>query len=217
MKKQKPTHQFRNVPIPDINRTHELIQQLKNPQKIAFATLLYYTGCRVSESLKIRKENIKTYYDENTHKQFILITNIPVLKKRGKKEQREVEWPLNPQLQTILDYIVELKDSDRLFNITRATAWNWIHELSLNGQQLYPHYFRHLLNTHLTRYYGFSEPEKRDFFNWKNPLMNLEYALATLAERRQKLSAAFDSLYKPAITQNPPSTITELQKPLEEL
>lgn len=133
--------------------------------------MLYLTAARVSELLYnkeknqgIRKKDIIA--DTIDGKEFLLIMNVPTLKRR-KASLRSI--PINVEREpglvlNILDYLDTLKDEDVLFAFSRHNAKKYTYKYF--GKEFYPHYFRHLRNTHFATEYGFDSIHLKQLNNW---------------------------------------------------
>jgi site-specific recombinase XerD len=107
-------------------------------REVCFFGLLFFTGCRVSELLNIRKKDV------NFFKKSILIRQLK--KRRGQELIREVLLP--PQVEEYLrEYVIrEVKvEESTLFGFTRQRAWQLVRELTekVLERPLHPHVFRH--------------------------------------------------------------------------
>jgi integrase len=142
------------------------IRTLKNIEHQALASILYLTGCRVSELVKwfkvrdlsIEKEKGKLCYV------FHLFTE-----KQRKESYRNVplvyEEAYNKELiDMVLEYIKtkKLKDDSLLFNFSRWKAYKIIKQ----HFGMYPHYFREIRVTHLIKYKDFNEHKLMKYFGW---------------------------------------------------
>ncbi|WP_456484781.1 tyrosine-type recombinase/integrase [Desulfurobacterium sp.] len=121
---------------------HELIKEGYRPiytlREVCFFGLLFFTGCRVSELLAIRKKDVLLL------KRTILIRQLK--KRKGQELIREVLLP-PPVEEYLREYVIrEVKGEDfLLFEFTRQRAWQLVKELSLAclDRPLHPHVFRH--------------------------------------------------------------------------
>jgi len=107
-------------------------------REVVFFGLLFFTGCRISEILAVRKKDV------NLHKETITIRQLK--RRKGKELEREVLIP--PAVKEYLkEYVIrEVKGEDsRLFGFTRQRAWQLVKELTerVLGRPVNPHAFRH--------------------------------------------------------------------------
>jgi site-specific recombinase XerD len=107
-------------------------------REVCFFGLLFFTGCRVSELLAIRKKDV------NLLKKTILIRQLK--KRKGQELIREVLLP--PYVKEYLkEYVLrEVKGEELpLFEFTRQRAWQLVRELTekVLERPLHPHVFRH--------------------------------------------------------------------------
>jgi len=120
----------------------ELLQEGFRPiytlREVCFFGLLFFTGCRVSELLAIRKRDV------NLLKKVILISQLK--KRKGEELVREVLLP-PPVEEYLREYVIrEVKGEELpLFGFTRQRGWQLVRELTKKvlGKPLYPHVFRH--------------------------------------------------------------------------
>jgi len=107
-------------------------------REVCFFGLLFFTGCRVSELLAIRKKDV------NLLKKVILIRQLK--KRKGEELVREVLLP-PPVEEYLREYVIrEVKGEELpLFEFTRQRAWQLVRELTekVLGRPLHPHVFRH--------------------------------------------------------------------------
>jgi len=106
-------------------------------REVVFFGLLFFTGCRISELLSVRKKDVNLIRKVLTIRQ---------LKKREDEVKREVLIP--PQVEGYLkEYVIkEVKGEDsRLFKFSRQRAWQLVKRLTgeVIGRELHPHAFRH--------------------------------------------------------------------------
>ena len=80
-----------------------------------FCLTLYYTGCRISEALTLRRQDI----DPETY--VILIRS---LKKRGRREIRRI--PIPAFLAKALRKLTVPAETERLWSFSRPTAWRLV-------------------------------------------------------------------------------------------
>ena len=90
-------------------------------ERAAFCLTIYFTGCRISEALDIRGNDVEWDCDVITFR---------CLKKRGKKVNRRLPIPafITKQLRTI----VEL-ENEKIWNFSRTTAWRIVKKTMANA------------------------------------------------------------------------------------
>jgi len=171
-----------------------LAEAMGHPMYKALIALLFETGGRVSEVLRLRKSNFVR------RKNYLEVREMPVLKRyrkvrrvsdsskksgfrwitERKKEFRSIPIPYDsPLVPYILDYLRTLRDDELLFPITRQTAFNKIREAGkrLNERlELYPHWFRAQKASQLASEYGFDVFGLKEFFKWVDDDMAEHYA-----------------------------------------
>jgi integrase/recombinase XerD len=107
-------------------------------REVCFFGLLFFTGCRVSELLAIRKRDV------NLLKKVILIRQLK--KREGEELIREVLLP-PPVEEYLREYVIKEIKGDELFlfEFTRQRAWQLVRELTerVLDRPLHPHVFRH--------------------------------------------------------------------------
>jgi len=126
---------------PEIDRLLELVRD--NSKKHLLINILWQTGARISELLKVKVKDIDFYVKS------IKIASL----KRRKKMQRVI--PLQPGLiGEIGVYIAfnKLQNEDRLFSFSRHRAYHIIREVvlkaGLDPERAHPHTFRHSFGVH---------------------------------------------------------------------
>ncbi len=115
-------------------------------REVVFFGLLFYTGCRISELLSIRKRDV------NFTKKTITIKQLK--RRKGKELEREVLIP--PKVEEFLrEYVLKHVSGEegRLFEFSRQRAWQLVKELtgSVLGRELHPHVFRHAFAVQLLK------------------------------------------------------------------
>ena len=152
-----------------------MVDKLRDQALIVFC---YLSGGRISELVKarkkgtrfnkyeypgVKKEQVKIeYYND---KAFVILYQIPILKRRGTIPMRNIPIPFEhdkDMASILLTYVGGLKDDQALFPITRQRAWQLIRKHT----GWFPHYFRHLRNTHLVTDYNFSSSHLKEFNGW---------------------------------------------------
>jgi len=107
-------------------------------REVVFFGLLFFTGCRVSELLAIRKKDVNLLRGTITIKQ--------LKRRKGKELEREVMIP-PPVREYLKEYLItHVKGEEgKLFEFSRQRAWQLVRELSKSvlERELHPHTFRH--------------------------------------------------------------------------
>jgi len=107
-----------------------------------FCLTLVYTGCRLTEAVKLTKQDIQVAEG---------IVSIRSLKKRDKHHVREVPVPkdFSQSLATLLDPI---SDNEKLWHIASITGWRWVKKVMqdahITGAKATPKGLRHSFGTH---------------------------------------------------------------------
>ncbi len=155
----------------------KLVKKCRLERNRALISALFETGGRVSEVLKLKKDNFIV------QDPYIIVKAMPVMKrykkieeyidKEGKKrwmtENKKATrtFPIHlkePLCPFLLNYI-EKNETKMLFNISRIQAYRIIRGLDA---EIFPHWFRAQRASQLALEYGFDIHDLIDFFNWKN-------------------------------------------------
>lgn len=135
---------------------NDKVKKIEKRQLRAFAIMLYYTGVRVGELTRAKKEQ---FHVEDG------ILNFDVgPREKTKRLTSPLQIPISaPLMDEVLHIIKYTKKGRQVFDINRSTAWRMM-ERYFNA---YPHYFR--LNR-LTQFLleGFSLPEVIAWSGHKN-------------------------------------------------
>jgi integrase len=133
----------------------------------ALISLLYLTGARINELLTIKKSQFEFTTEPKTGLQILVINNVPTLK-RGEKHYRPFFLRRDFEegfLKHVTARLAELATDDAMvFPIHSSRAWQIVKQYT-GG---YNHYFRHVRNTDLVRYYGFSSHFLQKWNGWKD-------------------------------------------------
>ena len=176
------------------------IQQCSHLKHKALISFLYLTAARIEEVVKYKikgeligqpinkKQIIKT---EKT----LTINYVRILKRRSKESKnktiltRSIPISLNPKhkpdkyFTTIfLEYLKNLEDEDKLWNITRQRA----HQI-LEKVGLFPHLLRHSRVTILVKHYDFGIPQLLKFIGWNRADTAAVYTHLDVRDILQKL------------------------------
>ena len=125
-----------------------LSKQLKNMNfnYYLLCLTLAYTGARVSEVLEIKKKDIVEIPNSETGESEFYLKLVTL--KHRKPTYRHI--PLHHKLQSELSSYVllkKLKAKNKIFDITRRTAFNWVKKscslANLGDERSHPHTFRH--------------------------------------------------------------------------
>ncbi len=163
----------------------KLVKKCEQERNRALISALFETGGRVSEVLKLKKDNFVV------QDPYIVVKAMPVIKryrkiedyidkdgrKRWKTENKKATrtFPIHlkePLCPLLLEY-VEKKETETLFDIGRIQVYRIIRELDEN---IFPHWFRAQRASQLALEYGFDIHDLIDFFNWKNVQIAAHYS-----------------------------------------
>ncbi|MEM2613238.1 MAG: site-specific integrase [Nitrososphaerota archaeon] len=143
---------------------------------------LFITGCRVSELTQLKCENV--YFGVVSEPKIILFRDVPVLKRYSRKEKKRLieyrTFPVRidePPVKHFLEYFNSV-GAGPLFPYTRVRIFQIVREVGsrvggrvpfslINGDELYPHWFRAQRARQLRHDYKFTDEELRDWFGWK--------------------------------------------------
>lgn len=166
----------RYVGIPTTKGLFKEISKIGSLRDKALICVLYLTGARVGEIVKVFRINQITSPKTKRGKQWVYFEYLPTQKKRGKMEDSPRTVPI--LVDTHKDYlkIIEFHINDKaykggekqiddnaiLFDFTIRNAQKIV-EKCLG---IYPHRLRHIRASNLSREDNFSEAELKRFFNW---------------------------------------------------
>lgn len=140
-------------------------QEGKALEVASLTAFLWLSGCRISEALAVKREDIKI--DEK----YIYATIIPLKQwtktKTGTKRKSVPVSLVFPRKKTIFTRLIieqELAtvEDHKLWDMDRTTAWR--HLTALNPD-IYPHIFRHSRVTHFADM-GVGEDQLKRWFGW---------------------------------------------------
>jgi len=128
----------------------------------AMISILYILGCRITEALNIKKDDIILQIDD------MVSFRIRALKRRdasGVEYSHKITVVKDtPFMENILAYIDTISYEDKLFDISRVHAWRIIDKLNKNA---WCHLFRHTRLTKLAEK-GASPFQLQTWAGWKS-------------------------------------------------
>lgn len=161
-----------------------LIEYCKNPFEVGVISGLFVTGCRESELVLMKPENVNLKV--NSKPSIVLFTNVPVLKRYSRKRREKYvayrTFPArvdDPLMDSFLEYYSLVKDKyDRILPYSRVRVFQIVRKVGermnkpvpfslIHSSQLYPHWFRAQRARQLRHDYKFTDEELRDWFGWK--------------------------------------------------
>jgi len=156
----------------------------------ALLALLYLTGGRISEVLRLRKSQFDFDLDPN----FVVIRDMVVVKRKKSivaKEGypiREVALPLKGRLaaftRLVIKYLELLDEDEKLFKFTRQRAWQIVYYIT--GK--WNHYFRSQAESYLGRYVFRRDPVGlAEYMGIKNVQTLREYVKTSWEDYKREL------------------------------
>ena len=144
-----------------INTAHKITKNLRDPAIIA---LVWITGARIGEVLRLRKEDIDIDEEKNEMRIRLITEKIP------NRPIRELYLSLDtPLIRTIVMKHMEQCPADNLFNIGVRRAQQILKAVNEEtGYWLTFHEFRHSRLTFLARNLRASVSEMMDWTGWKS-------------------------------------------------
>ena len=144
--------------------------------------VLFETGCRVSEALKLRGDMFVE--DDDT---WLTVYRAPVLKKKeyAPLADRFRNIPIlrsEPLVEPMMNYVEGRPGS--LFQ--RGRVWAWMQIVGVDDRW-WPHRIRSERATQLHTEYGYEVPELMKFFNWSEPKEALEYVRLGTSDLKEKV------------------------------
>lgn len=183
-------------PIPEVvtrGKVLELSEKLKSPGLQAFYYFLYLTGCRISEGLMVKRDDVQ---GEMYKGEKIITIRIPTLKKRrgtkfrvipihASEEKNPLEFKMWDAVKPFVSRTerghIFIRDEDSSTNVRMRVAQAFRRHIILTTRAvhrskfideytfgLYPHYLRHCRLTHLAQIYGFDALKLTNFAGWSS-------------------------------------------------
>ena len=149
---------------------------------IKYATILFETGCRVTEAIQLKPSMFKM------NEEAIVVKNAPVLKKRM-RATRDILIKLdemNPMAYELADYVEECTTDYMLPGLKRGFSrevepWRHVCRATVNNRigelcpELWPHALRGYRASMLVYERGFSVQDLVSWFDWKGADTALHY------------------------------------------
>ncbi len=137
----------------------------------SLTAFLWLSGCRISEALAVKREDVKI--DEK----YMYVTITPLKQwsktKDGIKTKRVPVSLVFPRRKTIFTKLIikqalETETGHNLWDVERTTGWRYLIALNPN---IYPHIFRHSRVTHFANA-GLGDDQMKRWFGW-SPRSNM--------------------------------------------
>ena len=174
-----PKKDFYIIPFEDVKM---MINAAKDIRMKAILALVWITGARIGEILKLRKED----FIIDPEKNLVLLT-IQTLKGGV---PRELKLDINtPTMKEIVLRYIQTRHANQLFDIGERRAQQWLTEIN---QELWKddktkwltfHQFRHSRSSFLGHRLRASMSELMDWFGWKSTSQVGTYQIRESSER----------------------------------
>ncbi|MBW2969148.1 tyrosine-type recombinase/integrase [Candidatus Woesearchaeota archaeon] len=159
-----------------LQQTIKLINKIQKKQHKALLSILYLTGARESEithpnPLRLRQLSFEKINEKN----FLIFRQIITLKRR-KTIRRNIPILIDKNTLPLINNITEYLESEH-FKEIRDEGDNTIlfrmsgkrvYQIVQENTKMYPHFFRHLRNTHLVTEYNLNSQELKQYNGWKD-------------------------------------------------
>lgn len=131
-------------------------QEEKALEVASLTAFLWLSGCRISEALAVKREDVKM--DEK----YVYVTITPL--KQKKSIPVSLVFPRKKTIFTrlIIKQTFATIEGHKLWGIVRKTAWEYIVKLN---PKVYPHIFRHSRATHLADM-GVGDDQMKRWMGW---------------------------------------------------
>ncbi len=166
------------------DEVHAMLEACKdNKRDHLLINTLWQTGCRITEALKITKNDIDTYN---------LIIKVLTEKKQGKKGRPAYRMiPISAELSNELaSYALTENITDKLFDITRQRAFQIIKSIANRvgiTKPVHPHTLRHSFAVYCISQ-GVPLPVLKDLLGHSSVLTTMVYLKIVQQDARQFLS-----------------------------
>ncbi len=177
-------YESKDIPVylsaPEVNAMLEACKDNKRDHLLI--NLLWQTGCRITEALKLTKNDIDTYN---------LIVKVLTEKKRTKKGRPAYRMiPMSAELSNELaSYALTENIIDKLFDITRQRAFQIIKSVANRAgiNKVHPHTLRHSFAIHCL-FSGVPLPVLQKLLGHSSILTSMIYLRVVQQDTRQFLS-----------------------------
>lgn len=161
-----------------------MLSQVNDPMHLMLLQTLYYLGGRITEIMELRKCDLILSKD-NPHVNFRSETT-------KRKVERDVSIPAS-MLYPYKQYVMNLKEEDKLFDITPQRAWQLVKLYAKKAnirKNIHPHTFRH---TYATEVYDVTQDIKtlQELMGHKNMSTTAIYAHVSKEHKREVINKVF--------------------------
>lgn len=153
---------------PTTDELYSLLSCIIDDEKRALCVFLYLSGARVSEVMRsIRRFQISVRQLEGN--EFMLLQDVPTLKKRGGGDKNPRTIPLSMQregkmIRLMTPWINQVPATEFVFRATRK----WAYTVVRGCLGWHPHFLRHLRTYHLKTEYHLNDSEVMEWNNWSD-------------------------------------------------
>lgn len=163
--------------IPTRNEILVIASKIENPRNKALFTLLYLTGCRVSELvgdkkhgyMPLKRKDIEFTRMQNRDVVLIHMEN----RKNKKKKFKDIPIPTDKEkdfFPYFMPYLKQIPLENPIFAMTPRRAGQILAEFDYN-----PHFLRHIRLTHLVLNHDFNDFLLRRWAGWSSPTTAQHY------------------------------------------
>jgi len=161
--------------LPDLNELVSMVNECKEPRVKALFSILYLTGCRISEILAKKGTDFQGDFQGLTPKQVafdyiegkeVVYIRTPNRKNKNRTSKRQ-PIPLIKEKELykfVYDYIKGKEPTRPIFDFGIRRA----RQLLLKHFKFNPHFIRHIRLSHLVIHYDFNEQALVRFAGWSD-------------------------------------------------